>query len=400
MRQQKSIEWFSGDRVLWIIIATLAIISVLVVYSSTAKMAYDTSASSSTSHYLFTQLTYLLVSLVGIFFTHKIDARYFYKWAPVAMIVALFLTVLAYALGYSTNGAARWLPIGGFNLQPSEMLKVTTLLVLARSLAVRQKVIETLKITPSFNPLKWLTPAQKKIWREGTFPILMPVAVGCGVIITAHTSSAILLGAVSFIVMMIGRVKWSELGRIMLWVALFGALYYCLDMGRSETASGRVGTWYEIWTTDRTQVDIHNLADTDRSMIAIHNGALLGEGAGQSAMRVELIHPESDYAFALFVEEYGIILALVLMMLYLWLFFRAIEICRECRTAFPALMTLGVSAMITSQALLHIMVSINLIPETGQTLPLISRGGSSLLFTAIALGMVLSVSRQNQKEKR
>ncbi len=396
--KQKSIEWFSGDRVLWIIVATLAIISVLVVYSSTAKMAYDASASTSTSHYLLTQLSYLLVSLVGIFFTHKIDAHHIFKWAPLAMIVALGLTLLAYALGYSTNGAARWLPIGGFNLQPSEMLKVTTILVLSRALAMRQKNIDELIFVPSFNPLKWFTPQQRKVWREGTFPILIPVAFGCGVIITAHTSSALLLLLVSLIVMMIGRVKWSELGRVVLWIMLLGSIYYVMGMGRSETAGGRLDTWIEIWTTDRTKVDIHDLADTDRSMIAIHNGALIGEGAGQSAMRVELIHPESDYAFALFVEEYGILLALILMMLYLWLFFRAIEICRECRTAFPALMTLGLAVMITSQALLHIMVSLNLIPETGQTLPLISRGGSSLLFTAIAIGMILSVSRQNTKD--
>lgn len=132
-------------------------------------------------------------------------------------------------------------------------------------------------------------------------------------------------------------------------------------------------------------------------MIAIQNGGLLGRGAGQSAMRVEMIHPESDYAFAFFVEEYGLILSLIVLMMYLWLFFRAIEICRECKTAFPALMVLGLAVMITCQALLHIMVTVNLTPETGQTLPLISRGGSSFFFTSIALGLILSVSRQNRE---
>ena len=132
-------------------------------------------------------------------------------------------------------------------------------------------------------------------------------------------------------------------------------------------------------------------------MIAIHNGGVLGVGAGQSAIRVEMIHPESDYAFAFFVEEYGMLLGLALMMLYLWIFFRAIEIFRRCGTAFPGLLVLGLALMITCQALLHIMVTVNLIPETGQTLPLISRGGSSTLFTAIALGMILSVSRQNEE---
>ena len=115
-------------------------------------------------------------------------------------------------------------------------------------------------------------------------------------------------------------------------------------------------------------------------------------------MRVEMIHPESDYAYAFFVEEYGLLLAVALLMLYLWIFFRAIEIFGQCGTAFPGLLALGLALLITSQALLHIMVTVNLIPETGQTLPLISRGGSSTLFTTIALGMILSVSRQNDEQ--
>ena len=115
-------------------------------------------------------------------------------------------------------------------------------------------------------------------------------------------------------------------------------------------------------------------------------------------MRVEMIHPESDYAYAFFVEEYGIVLALALLMLYLWIFFRGIEIFRRCGTGFPGLLVLGLALLITCQALLHIMVTVNLIPETGQTLPLISRGGSSTIFTTIALGMILSVSRQNDEQ--
>ena len=159
-----------------------------------------------------------------------------------------------------------------------------------------------------------------------------------------------------------------------------------LNLGRSETAEGRVSTWIHLWTRSQTDKPIEHLTDTERSMIAIYNGGIFGEGAGQSAMRVEMIHPESDYAYAFFVEEYGIVLAVALLMLYLWIFFRGIEIFRRCGTAFPGLLVLGLALLITCQALLHIMVTVNLIPETGQTLPLISRGGSSTLFTTIASG--------------
>ena len=132
-------------------------------------------------------------------------------------------------------------------------------------------------------------------------------------------------------------------------------------------------------------------------MIAVHNGGLFGEGAGQSVMRVAITHPESDYAYAFFIEESGLIMGVILMMLYLWIFFRAMEIFRRCGTAFPGLLVLGLALLITCQALLHIAVTVNFLPETGQNLPLISHGGSSMFFTAIALGMILSVSRQNEE---
>ncbi|MFI3293182.1 MAG: FtsW/RodA/SpoVE family cell cycle protein [Rikenellaceae bacterium] len=392
-------RWFSGDRVLWVIIAMMAIISVLVVYSSTAKMAYDANTIRSTSSFLKQQFVILIAGVLFLFTTHKINYPIIRSLTIPAYWFSIGLTLLAYIIGSTTNGAARWIPIGGFQFQPSEALKVATILMLARSLSLRQKVIERLRIVPSFNPMLWALPGQKKIWMEGTFPVLMPVVLACVVIVPAHTSSALLLFFSSLVVMMIGRVRWSELAKILALIVIAAAIYGMVGMGRSQTASNRVTTWIEIMTTDRTKININDLTDTERSMIAIHNGGVLGEGAGHSAMRVEMIHPESDYAFAFFVEEYGLILSLIVLMLYLWLFFRAIEICRECKTAFPALMVLGLAVMITCQALLHIMVTVNLTPETGQTLPLISRGGSSLLFTSIALGLILSVSRQNLEQK-
>ncbi len=392
-----SSSWFSGDRVLWVIIAMMAIISVLVVYSSTAKMAYDANTLHSTTGFLKQQFVILFIGVIFLLAAHRTNYQIVWRLTPFAYWGAIGLTLLAYAMGVTTNGAARWLPIGGFQFQPSEALKVATILMLARALAMKQSVIERLRIVPSLNPKMWALAGQQKILSEGFWPILFPVLLACVVIVTAHISSAVLLFFSSLVMMMIGRVKWRELAKIVMIIIAAGAIYLALGAGRSDTAHSRVGTWYEIMTTDRTKVAINDLTDTERSMIAIHNGGILGKGAGQSAMRVEMIHPESDYAFAFFVEEYGLILSVGVLMLYLWLFFRAIEISRECKTAFPALMVLGLAVMITCQALLHIMVTVNITPETGQTLPLISRGGSSLFFTAIALGLILSVSRQNKE---
>ena len=390
---------FTGDRVLWIIVATLAVISVLVVYSSTAKMAYDAHAARTTSHFLRQQLMILAGSLVVMLAVQKINCRVYNRLARLTYFGSVLLTLAVYFLGVTTNGAARWIPIGPFQLQPSEALKVASVLFLAQQLAGRQSKIDKIRIVPSLRFWTWRSsPLQRRIWQEGTWPILMPVLVSCVVIFPAHTSSAILVFAASWVMMLIGRVRLGELLKLAGLAVAALLLASLLNLGRSETAEGRVATWIHLWTRSQTEKPIEHLTDTERSMIAIHNGGLLGEGAGQSAMRVEMIHPESDYAYAFFVEEYGLPLAVVLLMLYLWIFFRAIEIFRRCGTAFPGLLVLGLALLITCQALLHIMVTVNLIPETGQTLPLISRGGSSVLFTAVALGMILSVSRQNDEQ--
>ena len=389
---------FTGDKVLWITIAVLAVISVLVVYSSTAKMAYDAHTARSTAKFLRDQLVVLLLSAAALMVVYRINSRVYNHFALWAYAGFLLLTVAVYFIGHRTNDAARWISVFGFHLQPSEGLKVATVLLLARQLAARQNIMERLRIVPSFNPLRWRTREQKRIWREGTLPILAPVALACLAIFPAHTSSAILVFGTSWVMMLIGRVRRGELLKILAGVAVAGAVIFLLGLGRSHTAGGRLSTWREVWTGDRSEIPLDRLSDTERSMIAIYNGGVFGKGAGQSDMRVEMTHPESDYAYAFFVEEYGLALGVVLLLLYLWIFFRAILIFERCGTAFPGLLTLGLALLITCQALLHIMVTVNLIPETGQTLPLISRGGSSTLFTALALGMMLSVSRQNEEQ--
>lgn len=388
---------FGGDRVLWIIIIALMIVSVLVVYSSTAKMAYMPSSATSPAEFLRTQLSLLALCVVGIFITHRINSNFYRRWTYLFFWLSVLLTAATYVVGNaSINGAARWINIAGFQFQPSEVLKVTMVMYLARVLADRQSSIATMQIVPSMKFWTWRKNAkQRRIWREGGFPIFLPIVLACMVIMPAHTSSAILVFGISIAMLFICRVSRREIGRVLLWAMVGAALVGILGLGRSHTAGGRISTWIEVWTEDRTTIDVQELSDTERSMIAIHNGGVMGRGAGQSAARVEMTHPESDYAFAFFIEEYGIVIALLLMALYLWIFYRAIEIFHHCPKKFPSMMSLGLAMLITGQALLHIMVTVNILPETGQPLPMISRGGSSLLFTSVALGLILSVSRQN-----
>ena len=388
---------FGGDRVLWIIIIALMVISVLVVYSSTAKMAYMPNSGSSTTAFLRRQLIMLGICVGAILFFHRINSKRYRSWAFWVYLAGIALTLLAYVVGVKTNDAARWISIFGFQFQPSELLKLGTVMYLAKALAVRQDKIDQMRIIPKLMFWRWGEDKQRRIISEGTIPLLLPIIISCAVILPAHTSSAVLVGAISLAMLFLGRVPFREIGRILAVGASALLIILGLGLGRGDTAQGRLSTWWMLWTQDRTEVMAKDLTDTERSMIAIHKGGIMGRGAGQSAVRVEMTHPESDYAFAFFAEEYGCVMAILLLVLYLWVFFRAIDIFEKCPKKFPSMLALGIALMITGQALLHIMVTVNIIPETGQTLPLISRGGSSLLFTSIGIGMLLSVSRQTEE---
>ena len=391
-----------GDRTLWIIYAVLIVVSILVVYSSTAKMAYDITSHLTTTESLRQQIMYILVmSLPLIFIAHKINYNFYRYITRIGYWLFICLTILTYFIGATTNGAARWLPIGPIQFQPSEGLKIFTVLMLARCMERRQDVITKIKLLPT--SLKLRSTEQKRILRENTIPILGPIILSCIVIAPAHISSAVIVAMVSVIMLYIGRVPRWEIFKfcsIACIAAVVGfALLSLVGIGRGGVAGDRLTTWITEWTTNGQKSRVNDLSDTERAMIAIHEGGFMGEGAGHSSSRAVIIHPESDYAFAFFTSEYGFIAAIVLMLLYLWITFRAIEICRRCPTAFLTFMTAGLGLLITCQAMVHILVQVNFLPETGQTLPFISRGGSSLMFMSIALGMILSVSRIPEKKK-
>ena len=387
---------FAGDKVLWIILATLGMISILVVYSSSAKMGYNPLERRTATDFLFEQIKRVSGCALLMLVVHRFSCRTYNRLSLPFFLFFFALTAATYFTARQTNDAARWI----FGIQPSEALKVATVVFLARQLSARQAIISRLRILPTtLNPVKWFTdPKQTKILREGTVPVLLPVVAACGAIFTAHTSSAVLVFAISMIMMYVGRVKGRELLKILALAATAALLLFMLKLGRTDTAGGRVGTWIDLWTKPWTEVSIDRLPDTERAMIAIHEGGLFGRGAGRSVMRVKLTHPECDYTFALFVEEYGVILALIVMVFYLWISVRGIVIFTRCETAFPGLLVLGLVLLITLQALLHVMVSVNLMPETGQNLPFVSRGGSSMIFSTVAMGMVLGVSRQNDEK--
>lgn len=392
---------FEGDRTLWIIFWVLITISILVVYSSTAKMTYEVGSNMSLFDALQKQIMYVMMAIMLIFVVHKIDYKVYMRLSLILYIIFVLCTIATYFVGVNINDTSRWLKIGFFTFQPSEGLKITTILMLARAMESRQTIINNIKILPT--TLKFKSKEFKEVFWNNTVPLIGPVVVSCAVILPAHTSSAAIVFITSLIMLYIGRVHLKEIMKFFLVVFSVGMLgiltLVMLDAGRIDTAKNRITKWTHEWTHESTAKTINDISDTQRALIAIREGGIVGKGAGQSTSRVLVTHPESDYAYAFFISEYGIIAGLMLILLYIWLFFRAMDIGQQCRTPFPTLMTLGLGLLITGQALLHILVQVNFMPETGQTLPFISRGGSSLLFSTIALGMIISVSRTNYNNK-
>lgn len=381
-----------GDSVLWVIVPILFIVSVLVVYSSVAKMGYA-DMGSETNTILMKHLVTIGVALIAMVITYCLGSKLYHYTAVGVYIVCVLFSAGLYVFGTEINGVVRWYNIMGISVQPSEFLKLATILLLAKQLSFRQGTIDRQRIIPSLNPMRWRDAKQKEIFKNGTLPILGPVIISCGVVFPTHFSSALIIFLLSLAMMFIGRVRLVELAKLVAIVTTVVALALAVGFGRSHTAGGRFEKFVESWQTTPDK-PLSQLTDTEHAMVAIYDGGTFGVGAGRSVMRAKITHPESDYIFAFFVEEYGIFMAIFLVVIYLWIFARAVHIFRQCRWLFCGFLVLGMALLITGQAMLHFLVSINLFFETGQNLPIISHGGTSMICMAAALGIILSISRQ------
>lgn len=385
-----------GDKALWVIIIMLGITSIPVIYSAAASIAYR--IDSTTSHFFVAQAAMILLSFLVIYVVHRINYQTYARFAHLLFIFALLLTALTFFVGSNFNDAQRWIrvPIIGITFQPSDFLKVALVMILARALSVRQKTISKSSLMPHFRARRGET--NRDILFDTTIPLLLPIFLACGVIFKANLSTAAITFVTCCIMLYIGRVKVWELIRlvtiVLVVVTVLVSIMSAADIGRGRTWTNRIKS--HIGLMDKTDEGYSDdQLQKDQAQIAIASGwGLVGKGPGNSTQRANLPEAYSDFAYAFIIEEYGAPFATFILFLYLLLFFRTIAIFRKCGTAFPSLLVLGLGLLIVMQALTNMMVSVGLFPVTGQTLPMISRGGSSLLFTSFALGMILGVSRQ------
>ena len=380
-----------GDRYIWGILLILSLISILVVYSATGSLAYKMNRGN-TSMYLFKQLSFTMLGLVIVFFLHRMNYTVFTKVASILFLLSIPLLLYTLFFGTRINEGSRWikLPVINLTLQTSDLAKLALFMYISRLLSRKQEVI--------------------KDFRTGFLPIVIPVLIICALIMPANLSNALLTGATALLLMFIGRVSFKHIAltilvalipiSIIVMIAVITHTNSTADVtGKKAIAEkmksvGRFGTWVGrvqdfMYTNDK---DIPY--QVQQANIAIANGnVFMGLGPGNSRQRNFLPQAYNDFIFSIIIEEYGLLGATFIVFVYLLFLFRCIRIFRRCPYAYGAFLALGLSFTLVIQALANMAVNVHLLPVTGVTLPLISMGGSSYLFTCASIGIILSVAR-------
>ncbi len=384
----------SGDRVIWAIVVILSLISLLVVYSSTGSLAYK--YSKSTESYLFKQFALIISGVIFIYFAHRVNYTFYSRVAKILFLISIPLLIYTYFFGTTLNEGSRWikLPVINQTFQTSDLAKLALFMYLSRQLSRKQMVI--------------------KDFKKGFLPIIIPILVICVLIAPANLSTAMLVAGTSFMLMFIGRVNTKHIlltisiALIPIIILLMVAVkYYDKVEGKSKDlpaifSSGRVPTWIS-----RIQTFIYTgkgdvgekTYQINQAKIAIASGGWFGRGPGNSNARNFLPHSYSDFIFAIILEEYGLLGGAFIVFIYLLFLYRCIRLYRKCPFAFGAFLALALSFTLVIQAFANMGVNVNVFPNTGVTLPLVSMGGSSFLFTCLSIGIILSVARNVEQQE-
>lgn len=378
-----------GDKVIWATVALLALVSMLVVYSSTGLLAYRYN-KGNTEIYLFKQLMFIIIGVGIIYFAHQVNYTLYSRWSRILFLLSIPLLIYTLFFGVSLNEGTRWirLPLINLTFQTSDLAKLALFMYLSRMLSKKQDVI--------------------KDFKKGFLPLIIPVAIISLLVAPANLSTALMIGATSLLLMFIGRVSIKHIG-LTVGIAsipvailiLLAVVYYDKEEGKTKDLpvlieSGRIPTWIkrvQNFIYDARQGDKEDNYQINQAKIAIAKGGLIGLGPGNSEQRNFLPHPYSDFIYAIIIEEYGLAGGAFIIFVYMIFLFRSIRIFRKCPYAFGAFLALGLSFTLVIQALINMAVNVNLFPVTGVTLPLVSMGGSSFLFTCLAIGIILSVAR-------
>lgn len=374
----KILASIKGDKVIWAVVLLLSIFSILAVYSSTGTLAYRFK-QGNTEYYILKHFSILLFGVFLMYITHRVKYTYYASISYIAIFIAVPLLLYTLVFGTTANEASRWYTLPGFNItfQPSDFAKLALIMFLARQLAKHQE--NTRDFVKAF------------------IPVIVPIIAITGLIMPANLSTALLLFLTSVVLMFIGRVHFRY---IMLTIAagIVGLALFITVIFLFPKTSNRVATWQnriENFISKDSNPD--KIDDKDyqvkQALIAVANGGLFGKLPGNSTQKNFLPHPYSDFIYAIIIEEYGLVGGIVVVLLYLILLYRGMRIAAKAPRNYGAFLAIGITCSLVFQAMINMAVAVKLAPVTGQTLPLISMGGSSIWFSSIGIGIILSVSR-------
>lgn len=380
-----------GDKVIWALVVLLTLVSLLAVYSATGSLAYK-NYKGNTEIYLFKQVAFILAGIMVIYFAHLVNYTFYSRAAKIIFLLSLPLLFYTLFFGVKMNEGSRWirLPIINMTMQTSDLAKLALFMYLARLLSKKQDVIKDLK--------------------KGFLPVIWPVALTCALIAPANLSTALLLGASCLMLLFIGRVNTKHIlmtiGIALIPIAFLVAAAVIRHKSDKEemvvakksssALTARVDTWIgrveSFIYGNKDDVD-NGAYQVNQAKIAIAKGGVFGLGPGNSTTRDFLPQAYNDFIYAIIIEEYGLLGGAFIMFIYLVFLYRCIRIFKRCPFAFGAFLALGLSFTLAIQAVANMAVTVNLFPVTGVTLPLVSMGGTSFIFTCLAIGIILSVAR-------
>jgi cell division protein FtsW len=379
-------KYIKGDRVIWAVVLLLAIFSVLVVYSSIVTLAYKYQGGN-TEYYLFKHSIILFIGFLLMYFAHKVNYRYYSRMSQIGLLLAIPLLLFTLLTGASINDASRWLviPIINQTFQTSDLAKLALIMFLARMLSKRQDNI--------------------KDFNQAFLPIMIPVLIVCGLILPANLSTAAMLFVTCLVLMFIGRINLKYIFSLVAVGVTMLSIFIAIGLSVQETKTSednsaltnRVITWKNR-ITNFSDGSAQANYQAEQSKIAIATGGVMGKGPGRSTQRNFLPQSYSDFIFATVIEEYGIIGGTFTLLLYLILLYRGVLIAKNAPRTFGSLLAIGLSFSLVFQAMINMAVAVNLFPVTGQPLPMVSMGGTSIWFTCLAVGIILSVSRNTENE--
>ena len=385
-----------GDKVIWALVILLTLVSLLAVYSATGSLAYK-NYKGNTEIYLFKQIAFIVIGIMVIYFAHLINYTFYSRAAKILLLISLPLLFYTLFFGVRMNEGSRWirLPFINMTMQTSDLAKLALFMYLARLLSKKQDVI--------------------KDFKKGFLPVIIPVIVTCILIAPANLSTAMLLGASCLVLLFIGRARTKHI-LMTIGIALIPILFLIMaavirhksgsgEVVEAKTTTGifgRADTWIgrmESFIYGNKETDNDNTYQVNQAKIAIAKGGLIGVGPGNSTTRDYLPQAYNDFIFAIIIEEYGLIGGALIVFIYLVFLYRCIRIFKRCPFAFGAFLALGLSFTLAIQAVANMAVTVNLFPVTGVTLPLVSMGGTSFIFTCLAIGIILSVARNVEQSE-